>query len=110
MKMSPQLGRIVNGWTFGNNELASSEGFLVNQNFCCSSSMRTKGTSCSDGSKFVLKAGGGVRKQFLFTNGKIILAFVTNGEQFASCSSFTEVTSSVECKCDYKKRVKVEAT
>ena len=63
--------------------------------------MRTKGTSCSDGSKFVLKAGGGVRKQFLFTTGKIILAFVTNGEQFASCSSFTEVTSSVECKVIY---------
>ena len=40
----------------------------------------------------------GIRKQLLFVEGKTILAFVTQGSKFADCSSFTEVTSQVDCK------------
>ena len=40
----------------------------------------------------------GNRRQLLFVGGKTILAFVTRGSKFADCSSFTEVTSQVDCK------------
>ena len=40
----------------------------------------------------------GNRRQLLFIEGKTILAFVTQGSKFADCSSFTEVTSQVDCK------------
>ena len=40
----------------------------------------------------------GVRKQFLLTNGKTIYGFVTKGEKFADCSTFAEITDSVDCK------------
>ena len=50
------------------------------------------------GNKFVIKQVTGVRKQFLILNGEIILGFVTKGKKFANCSSYTEVTASVDCK------------
>ena len=40
----------------------------------------------------------GVRKQFLLTNGKTIYGFVRKGEKFANCSTFSEITDSVDCK------------
>ena len=71
---------------------------LNNPNETYFSNLRTKGSGCTDGSKFVLKSGGGVRKQFLFTNGKVIVSFVKAGDQFANCQTMTEVTSNVQCK------------
>ena len=53
---------------------------------------------CDDGTKFVIKQVTGVRKQFLILNGEIILAFATFGKKFGNCSTFTEVTSIVDCK------------
>ena len=50
------------------------------------------------GNKFVIKQETGVRKQFLILNSEIILVFVTNGEKFVNCTSYTEVTESVDCK------------
>ena len=60
--------------------------------------MRTGGQSCEDGTKFVVKQEKGTRKQFLFVDGKDIIAFVKNKEKFVNCSSFTEVTDMVQCK------------
>merc|ERR1719483_1538036 len=57
-----------------------------------------KNDGCTDGNKFVIKQVTGVRKQFLILNSEIILAFVTNGKKFADCTSYTEVTASVDCK------------
>ena len=72
------------------------------------------GVGCANGLKFVIKpkrgsekpklAGckfpvcSGNRRQLLFVDGKTILAFVTQGSKFTNCSSFTEVTSQVNCK------------
>ena len=39
-----------------------------------------------------------MRKQFLFVEGQTIVAFVTKGEKFADCSSYSEVTARVRCK------------
>ena len=50
------------------------------------------------GNKFVIKQETGVRKQFLILNGEPILGFVDNGKKFANCSSYTDVTASVDCK------------
>ena len=50
------------------------------------------------GNKFVIKQVTGVRKQFLILNGEAILGFVTKGEKFANCASYTEVTAQVDCK------------
>ena len=50
------------------------------------------------GNKFVIKQETGVRKQFLILNGEPILGFVVNGKKFANCSSYTDVTASVDCK------------
>ena len=40
----------------------------------------------------------GVRKQFLLTSGQIIYGFVKKGEKFVNCSTFAEITDSVDCK------------
>jgi len=58
----------------------------------------TEGQNCADGSKFVLKKLRGVRKQFLFVDGKDILGFVRSGEKFATCGNYTEITRLVQCK------------
>jgi len=56
------------------------------------------GVGCGSGFKFVVKPGTGVRRQFLFVEGKTILAFVGRRNKFADCSRYTEVTSQVECR------------
>jgi len=54
---------------------------------------------CDDGTKFVIKtSSSSVRKQFLILNGNAVLAFVGNGQKFANCSTFTEVTTDIKCK------------
>ena len=54
---------------------------------------------CDNGDKFVLKNTARVnRRQFLFMDGKTILAFVPIGQKFTQCSSYTEVTALVDCK------------
>ena len=54
---------------------------------------------CDNGDKFVLKNMARVnRRQFLFMDGKSILAFVPVGQKFTQCSSYTEVTALVDCK------------
>ena len=54
---------------------------------------------CDIGDKFVLKNKAGEnRRQFLFMDGKTILAFVPQGQKFYECSSYTEVTVQVDCK------------
>ena len=50
------------------------------------------------GTKFVISTVEGVRKQFLVLNGEAVLAFVGAGTKFAECSSYTEVTSKLNCK------------
>ena len=50
------------------------------------------------GNKFVIKQVKGVRKQFLILNGEAVLGFVTKGDKFADCTSYTEVTANVDCK------------
>ena len=52
----------------------------------------------SAGSKFVIKQERGTRKQFLILNGEAVLAFVKNGEKFADCDAYTEVTTNIQCK------------
>merc|ERR1719320_953078 len=52
----------------------------------------------TDGNKFVIKQVSGVRKQFLILNGEVVLGFVKKGKKFAACTSYTEVTTSVDCK------------
>ena len=56
------------------------------------------GAKCMDGSKFVLSRKKGTRKQFLLIKGKNIVGFVKNGQKFAECSYFTEVSSQITCK------------
>ena len=54
---------------------------------------------CDKGDKFVLKNKKRVnRRQFLFMDGKTILAFVPVGQKFTQCSSSTDVTAQVDCK------------
>ena len=60
--------------------------------------VKSGGQNCGDGTKFVIKQEKGTRKQFLFVDGKNIIAFVKNKEKFVNCSSFTEVTEMVQCK------------
>jgi len=56
-------------------------------------------SGCDDGDKFVIKnKAGSNRRQFLFVEGKTILAFVPNGQKFPECTTFTEVTTSINCK------------
>ena len=52
----------------------------------------------NSGNKFVIKQVSGVRKQFLILNGEVVLGFVKKGKKFAACTSYTEVTTSVDCK------------
>merc|ERR1719510_1169297 len=56
------------------------------------------GIGCANGHKFVIKPQTGNRRQLLFVDGKTILAFVARGSKFTDCSSFTEVTTQVDCK------------
>merc|ERR1719347_142281 len=58
----------------------------------------TANQGCEDGTKFVLKAPKGTRKQFLILTNQPILAFVENGVKFTECTAYTEVTLSVDCK------------
>merc|ERR1711981_286813 len=60
--------------------------------------VNSDGIGCANGYKFVIKPQTGNRRQLLFVDGKTILAFVARGSKFADCSSFTEVTSQVDCK------------
>ena len=46
----------------------------------------------------MIKQAKDTRKQFLMLEGEPIIAFVLNGKKFTDCESYTEVTSSVECK------------
>ena len=56
-------------------------------------------SDCDNGDKFVIKNTAGVnRRQFLFIEGKTILAFVPKGKKFTECSVYTEVTTQVDCK------------
>ena len=60
-------------------------------------------SDCDNGDKFVIKNRAGVnRRQFLFMEGKTILAFVPRGKKFTECSSYTEVTTQVDCKVGSK--------
>ena len=64
-------------------------------------------SDCDNGDKFVIKNTAGVnRRQFLFVEGKTILAFVPKGKKFTECNVFTEVTDSVNCKVCIKYQVK----
>ena len=84
--------------------------------------VREEGNGCVDGSKFVVSKERGVsnqfdlqcrinvnqvnfkydavkvRRQYLFVDGRAVLAFVTNGEKFAQCANFTDITADVKCK------------
>ena len=60
--------------------------------------MKSAGENCEDGTKFVVKQLKGTRKQFLFVDGKDIIAFVKNKEKFVNCATFTEVTEMLKCK------------
>ena len=82
-------------------------------------SVKSEGVGCANGYKFVIKPQSGPerlrvqlsdcyvqmfspgnRRQLLFVDGKTILAFVARGSKFADCSSYTEVTSQVDCKAN----------
>ena len=39
-----------------------------------------------------------VRRQYLFVDGRTVLAFVTYGDKFAQCANFTDITADVKCK------------
>ena len=39
-----------------------------------------------------------VRRQYLFVDGRTVLAFVTNGDKFAQCANYTDITADVKCK------------
>jgi len=60
--------------------------------------VREEGSGCVDGSKFVLSKDRGVRRQYLFVDGRTVLAFVKNGEKFAQCANYTDITADVKCK------------
>jgi len=58
----------------------------------------TSNIGCEDGSKFVIKQAANTHKKFLLLNGEAVLAFVTNGLKFTDCSSYRDITSTVDCK------------
>jgi len=60
--------------------------------------VNSDGVGCGSGFKFVVKPQRGIRRQFLFVEGKTILAFVRRGNKFAGCDRYTEVTSQVDCR------------
>merc|ERR1719341_39534 len=60
--------------------------------------IKTKGTSCTNGYKFVLKGATNTRRQFLIVNDLVILAFVTANTKFPECTAFKDVTADVTCK------------
>merc|ERR1711892_1121808 len=53
---------------------------------------------CADGNKFVIRKMKGTRRQFLILNGSPVLGFVQKKKKFASCSSYTQITSGLKCK------------
>ena len=57
----------------------------------------------------MIKQAKNTRKQFLMLEGEPIIAFVLNGKKFTDCESYTEVTSSVECKVSQKKSKNIVA-
>ena len=83
-------------------------------------SVLTEGSGCVDGTKFVVGQERGVssvqlllcinmmfqtRKQFLFIEGKSILAFIKNGDKFADCETYVDVTADVVCKVIHVMRI-----
>jgi len=58
----------------------------------------TENLGCEDGSRLKIKPENGTRKQLLLLNSEPVLAFVTDGTKFANCSSYTEITTAVDCK------------
>jgi len=60
--------------------------------------VREEGSDCVDGAKFVVSKDKGVRRQYLYMEGRSVLAFVKNGEKFADCLNYTDVTADVKCK------------
>jgi len=80
--------------------LRSITGRLITGNTCeyIKLGSITANDGCTNGNKFVIKQVKGVRKQFLILNGEAVLGFVTKGDKFADCTSYTEVTANVDCK------------
>ena len=60
--------------------------------------VRDVGGNCVDGTKFVIKQPKGTRKQFLSIEGKVVIAFVKNGNKFADCEAFKDITEDILCK------------
>ena len=54
--------------------------------------------TCKNGYKFALLAGLTNRRQFLFVEGKTILAFVPYNKKFLDCEVLTDVTTSIMCQ------------
>merc|ERR1719431_639230 len=55
-------------------------------------------TTCSNGDKFVIRKMRGTRRQFLILNGSPVMGFRQRKKKFFSCSSFTQITASLQCK------------
>lgn len=53
---------------------------------------------CANGDKFVIRKMRGTRRQYLIMNGSPVLGFRQKKMKFSSCSSFTQITSSLKCK------------
>ena len=76
--------------------------------------VQEQGSGCVDGAKFVVSKDKGVselcrclypppevRRQYLYMEGRSVLAFVKNGEKFADCLNYTDVTADVKCKASF---------
>ena len=46
----------------------------------------------------MIKQPRGTRRQFLSIEGKVLLAFLTFGNKFWNCETFTEITENIKCK------------
>jgi len=90
---------ILQVWTLG-DPIGPQNGRFLRGNSCeyIKISSIKNIPACTDGTKFVIKQAKNTRKQFLMLEGEPIIAFVLNGKKFTDCESYTEVTSSVECK------------
>ena len=74
---------------------------MVGRNYCyTAASCQVVLYSLILGSKFVVKGGTGIRKQYLNLNGKTIIGFVPLSGKFSDsvASGFSDVTSQVTCK------------
>lgn len=58
----------------------------------------TDNAGCVDGKKFVVKQANNTNKKLLLLDGEAVLAFVTKGDKFTDCPSYTDVTDNVDCK------------